>query len=121
MRQCLGDEHPVERVSMGTRQSSGACCMFYGNWQLLEILPSDGPAHIKGQYLRVRKFTEPMFGGDLPSRRSTDQYVVAVVRNRPPCRYRQATIPGKPPDERMGVEQEPQYSTLLPRSQFLFR
>jgi hypothetical protein len=119
VRQRLGDEHPVEGVAMETRQSSGACCMFYGNWQLLEIPPSNGPA--EGQRRRAREFAEPVLRGNLPSRRSANQYIVAVICNRLPCGRRLATIPGKPPDKRMGVEQQLYCSISFPGSQFFLR
>ena len=82
----LGDEHPVKRVAMGTRQRAGARSVFDGDGQFLEVLSSYCPGNVEGQRLRVREFADPMFGGDLPGRRRADHYVVAVILNRLPRR-----------------------------------
>ena len=60
MPQRLGNEHTVEWVTVGTRQSAGACGVIHRNGKSFETLICDGSCNVGGNQVR-----RP---GSLPSR-----------------------------------------------------
>ena len=54
VRQRLGDEHAVERVSVGAGQSAGAGGVCHGYRQFRETLLRDSPGNVGGDQLAAR-------------------------------------------------------------------
>ena len=81
VRQCLGDEHAVEGVSVGTGQSSSTDSVCHGYRQFRETLVCDGSGNVGGDQFAARQFAEPMLGGDLPRRRCADLFLIQWVEN----------------------------------------
>ena len=81
VRQCLGDEHAVEGVSVGTGQSSSTDSVCHGYWQFRETLVSDSSGNVGSDQLAARQFAEPVLGGDFPSRCCADSFLIQGVEN----------------------------------------
>ena len=81
VRQRLGDEHAVDRVSVRTGQSAGAGGVCHGYRQFRETLVCDSPGNVGGDQLAARQLAEPVLGGDFPSRCSADSFLIQGVEN----------------------------------------
>ena len=111
--QCLGDEHSVEWVPVGTGQSASALSLGDANRQLLETLAGDDASNIKCRGICLRQFAEPELCGDFPSGRRADHDVVRLVRDHAVRYSRQALGVCNPPKKRW-VSSSVRTATYLP-------
>jgi hypothetical protein len=109
LRQGLGDEQTIERVSM----------MFRKLQQHL-IVPEIWGDYLKpvgqncaGKNLLIRnvqnELAQPDFDRDFPRRSMTDPCRVALVLDRPSGGWAELLAALQEPKQRMGVEQQPQF------------
>ena len=104
--QCLGDQHPVERVAMWTGQPPGALTVVGCNRQFPKPLAPNAADHVQGDDLGSRESSETMLRGDLPSGRRADEDVIRCIAYCGAGSLGQSLATGQPPQECMGVEED---------------
>lgn len=83
-----------------------------GDRQWRKSLTGDRARDVERQRRGARQLAEPIFGRDLPGGGRADEDLIRLVDDRPARRRRERAVVGEPPDEDVGVEQDPQ--RLLP-------
>ncbi len=113
-RKCLGYQYPVERVAKGTLQRAGARGFLDGYGQFFEVLVGYGGGNVRSYGHGFIQSAPVVFRSYLPRGGCADEYGVRIVADGAACPPRQSFAPVHPPDEGMGVKQDPQLRTAFP-------
>ena len=117
----LGDEHTVEGVAMGTRERAGAGGVGDSDGQFFEVLVGYGAGNVGRQCHGFIQSAPVVFGGYLPSGGRADEDDVRIVVDSAAGPPRQSFAPVHPPNEGVGVKQQPQLLAAFPHGQLLRR
>ena len=104
----LSNEHAVKGIFVRTRQEARSNAVFRENSQQLKALAFYPAGEIGHEVGRSLQLTQSDLGRDLPGGRSTHDQRISGVRDDPSSRSRQRRIIGKPPEQRMCIEQRAQ-------------
>ena len=115
----LGYEHPVEWIAVNVRQSTDSDGMLNGDRQGLDSAFDD-------RVLEIVEFdfnsSQCRLDGDLPDGRRADERLMGAVGDRGARLFAQLTVVRQPPEQDMGIEEQPHGSGLtFKRCQQFFR
>jgi len=115
----LGDQHAVKGIAVWTRKKAGAGRVNGSDGKRLEQFLGENFVKMQGQFAAEREFANSEFGGDLPGRGGADKNGVGTSADGFAGGIGKGRVIGKPPDQGVSVQKEPQ--RLLPMLEFVFR
>ena len=115
----LGDQDAVKGVAMRAGEQASTGGMSRGNGQRLKTLLDEDGVELRGEFDALRELANPDFRGYLPGRSGANEDDVGPGSNGRPRGGRKPGVIDEPPEQGVGVQQEPQRS--LPVLEFLFR
>lgn len=103
----LRDEHSIERIGVRAREASCALRVVEGDVEREEPLLGYLARECVRERSDLGELAQSVLGGDFPGGRGADDNLIRRIVNRVAHFAWEAFVAGQPPEERMGVEEEP--------------